>query len=86
MPQLNEKAELREKLRQTKECHKCNGTNRLYIHDWKVWCRTCLDIEQYPKLAHLSQEARDELRQKAVQGETTVPLVNAKNLMGRIGF
>lgn len=85
MPQLNDRQVLREQLRKSAACHKCQGPFQ-YIHDWKPWCKVCLDCEMYPNLVHLTQEERDELRRKAVQGEGKVSLVNAGNLTGKIGF
>jgi MinD superfamily P-loop ATPase len=84
MPQLTYGLEERIKLRQQTECHKCKEPCR-YIYQDMVWCRTCLDCEQYPQLAHLTQEEREAGRLTALRRETKVSLVNADNL-SRIGF
>jgi hypothetical protein len=78
------KADLHAKLRLETKCHKCGEACR-YIFKETVWCRTCLDIEQYPHLAHLTQEEREQLRRDAAKKEIRVSIVNTTNT-GKIGF
>jgi hypothetical protein len=85
LPQLTDKLELRKKLRQETKCHKC-GEQCRYIHDDKVWCRSCLDCEQYPQFAHLTQQEREDLRAKAIENIKSRGFVNAGNLQPSVGF
>lgn len=84
MPMLTDKLELRKLLRLETKCHKCGEPCR-YIHNDAVWCRTCLDIEQYPQFAHLTQEEREQKRLDAVKAPMKVSIVNATALTG-LGF
>lgn len=58
-------------------CCKC-GTEPRYIWQDEKWCKTCLDNEQYPHLAHLTQEERDEMRRTIRKPSTGI--VNAKGI------
>jgi len=59
-------------------CHKCGADSR-YLHQKLAWCRTCLDIEQYPALAHLTQEEREE-RRIYFSKTGSYSLINAGNM------
>jgi hypothetical protein len=48
--------------RVSRMCETCDTVMSRYIHNNKHWCRECLDKEQYPQLAHLTQEEREQVR------------------------
>jgi hypothetical protein len=73
-------------------CHKCQepsrylsrGLNPEWDSPWKHWCRTCLDVEMYPALAHLTQEEREKLRWDTATKERNRSVINAANF--KVGF
>jgi hypothetical protein len=79
MPMLVDRLARRKELRALTECHKCGEPCR-YIHDDAVWCRTCLDIEQYPQFSHLTQAEREQLRIDASKKDVKVSIVNAASV------
>jgi hypothetical protein len=81
MPMLDAQKHI--ELRKVTECQTCGAPSR-YIYKEKVWCRTCLDNEQWPHLAHLTQEERDQRRRNFASGERQNNIINAGNL--KIGF
>lgn len=75
-----------EELRKVTECQTCGEPSR-YVYNEKVWCRSCLDKEQYPHLAQLTQAERDQMRVEASKGESERGIVNTGNLKPKgIGF
>lgn len=68
--------------------HKCNkcGEQAKYISRNTHWCRYCLDTEDYPHLAGLSQEERDGIKEENLAKITGARLVNAENLKNPSGI
>lgn len=61
------------------ECNKCHAP-RKYLYDHKAWCRTCLDIEQYPNSAHLTQEEREQNRITISKADPNRGMINGGNI------
>ena len=70
--------------------HKCNkcGEQAKYIAKDTHWCKYCLDTEDYPHLAGLSQEERDVIKAENLEKMGKSSIVNVKNMdtPGKIGF
>jgi hypothetical protein len=60
-------------------CQQCETAPRQYVSKDKVWCRECLDKEEYPDFAHLTQEEREALRRENSKGRRD-HVVNSKNM------
>lgn len=68
-------------------CHKECGRKARYIARDLHWCKFCLDTEEYPHLAGLTQEERDELKAKNLAAIGRTNIVNSNNLRtGNAGF
>jgi hypothetical protein len=61
-----------------KECHICGEAPR-YVWKDQVWCRVCLDKEQYPELAHLTQDEREAKRWAIARGDR-------RGIINTVGF
>jgi len=68
------------------QCHKCEEAAR-YIYRDRVWCRICLDVEQYPALAHLTQAEREGKRAEQVLPSPKRDTINTESLKkAKLGF
>jgi hypothetical protein len=76
----------RDKSKASPICQKCNEAPSRYYHKDECWCRTCMDIHDYPHLAHLTQQEREDMRQENLKNTKGRGIFNTENFKTGIGF